>query len=216
MSPLALGVWALFVLAIAAGPRLVDEAAVRAALVGLGPLAPLAALLAEAAQVIVIPIPGQPIEIAAGWALGLAAGALVASVGAVLGSVAAFRLGRRYGRPWVERHVAGDTRERFFARWSEERRAGWIVFWLMLVPAFPRDPLCYLAGVTGLSMRRFTLIAAVGRPIGLVPWVALGADGVAAGVRLQIAMLAAAGLVWLGHALFTRLQGAAAPEPTES
>lgn len=207
----------LFALSLAAGPRLFDEAAVRAALIGLGPLAPLAALLAEAAQVVVIPIPGQPIEIAAGWALGLGLGAVIASVGAVLGSVAAFRLGRRFGRPWVERHVAGKTRERFYARWSEERRASWLVFWLMLVPAFPRDPLCYLAGVTGLSTRRFTLIALVGRPIGLVPWVAFGADGVAAGVRLQVAMFAVAALAWAGHALFVRLHGAgSAPELNES
>lgn len=201
--PLAAIAWLLFLASLVLVPRVFpDEMAVRAALEGIGPLAPAAFVLAEAIQVVVIPIPGQPIEIPGGYLFGLVGGAALASLGAVAGSIIAFGLGRRYGRRWVERRVAADVRARFDGWLGRGNRAEWAVFWLMLVPAFPRDPLCYLAGLTGLSAIRFALIAAIGRPVGLIPWVALGADGIALGVRLQLWLAAAAGAVWLGHAVF--------------
>lgn len=196
--PLALVTWAVFVAALVAGAVAApDEAAVRGALEALGPAAPVAFLVAEAVQVVVIPIPGQPIEIPGGYLFGLVPGIILASTGALVGSLVAFGLGRRYGRPWVEARVAPETRRRFEGWLETGDRLEWIVFWLMLIPAFPRDPLCYLAGVTGMSARRFALIAAVGRPVGLVPWVALGAEGVASGLTFQLWLLAGAGAAWI-------------------
>jgi len=201
--PLAVVTWALFLASLIAVPRVVpDEMAVRSALERLGPLAPIAFVLAEALQVVIVPIPSQPIEIPGGYLFGLVGGTALASLGAVAGSIIAFALGRRFGRRWVERRIAADVRARFDAWMGRGHRAEWTVFWLMLVPAFPRDPLCYLAGLTQLTTMRFALIAVVGRPTGLVPWVAIGSDGIALGVRLQIWVAAAAGAVWLGYVAY--------------
>lgn len=188
-----------------------EEAAVRSALARLGPAAPLGYLAAEFVQVLIIPVPGQPFEVAGGWLFGLGLGVLLGSAGAVVGSLAAFDLGRRYGRPWVEARVKPEVRQRF-ERWGGgaaadgggRRRADWLVFWLMLLPAFPRDPLCYLAGVTDISRGRFRWIVALGRPVGLVPWVALGANGVGLGLKLQLALAGVPGLLWLAHTLWKR------------
>ncbi|HEX7120203.1 MAG TPA: TVP38/TMEM64 family protein [Longimicrobiales bacterium] len=220
VHPAAVGAWLLFLAALLLVPRVTpDEAAVRGMLERLGPLAPAAFVLAEAVQVVVIPIPGQPIEIPGGYLFGLVGGSLLASLGAIAGSIIAFALGRRYGRPWVEARVAPDVRGRFDDWLGRGHRAEWAVFWLMLVPAFPRDPLCYLAGLTRLPATRFAAIAAVGRPAGLIPWVALGADGVAVGVRLQLWLAAAAGAVWLLHfacvRLARRVRGPAAAGPDD-
>lgn len=207
--PLAAIAWLLFLASLVLVPRVFpDEMAVRAALEGIGPLAPAAFVLAEAIQVIVIPIPGQPIEIPGGYLFGLAVGTLLASLGAIAGSIIAFALGRRYGRPWVERRVAPDVQARF-ERWlGRGSRAEWAVFWLMLIPAFPRDPLCYLAGLTPMPARRFAWIAAIGRPIGLIPWIALGAHGIALGLQLQIGLAIGAGALWLIHSAYTRVMRA--------
>ena len=171
---------------------------VRDTLRSLGPLAPAAYLLAEVIQVVVIPIPGQPFEVAGGYVLGLLGGSLIGSAGAVAGSLIAFHLARRFGRAWVERHAAGGVQKRLATGLREGRRVETIVFWLMMVPNFPRDPLCFVAGVSGMSTRSFLLIALLGRPVGLVPWVALGAKGPAAGVAWQVGMIGVAGLAWLG------------------
>lgn len=206
IHPLAALAWALFLVALLVVPRIApDEAVVREHLEALGPLAPAAFVLAEVVQVVIAPIPGQPIEIPGGYLFGLAAGTLLASFGTIVGSIIAFALGRRYGRPWVERRVAPDVRLRFDHWLVQGNRAEWVVFWLMLVPAFPRDPLCYLAGLTPLSPMRFAVIAAIGRPIGLIPWIALGAEGVALGLWLQIALAAGAGAVWLLHLAYMRI-----------
>ncbi|HEX7049697.1 MAG TPA: TVP38/TMEM64 family protein [Longimicrobiales bacterium] len=207
IHPAAALAWALFLAALVLGPRLVpDEATLRAALAELGPLAPLAFVVAEVVQVVVIPIPGQPIEIPGGYLFGLVPGIALASAGAVAGSWAAFMIGRRYGRPWVETRVDARTLARFEDWLGRGHRVDWIVFWLMMIPSFPRDPLCYLAGLTPLRPSRFALIAAIGRPVGLAPWVALGAGGVALGIEFQLWLAAAAGVAWLLHEAVSRLR----------
>lgn len=215
IHPATAVVWALFVAALLLGSRLApDEAAVRAALEALGPLAPLAFVAAEVIQVVVIPLPGQPLEIPGGYLFGLVPGTVLASVGSLAGSLIAFAIGRRYGRPWVEARVAPAVRARFEGWLGRGHRTEWIVFWLMLVPAFPRDPLCYLAGMVRLSPARFAVIAAISRPIGLAPWVALGAGGVELGLAVQLWMIAAAGVVWLAHVAYSRLRGPSPPDAT--
>jgi len=175
-----------------------EQGAVREAFASLGPAAPVGFVLAEAVQVVFWPIPGQPLEIPGGWLFGFTAGTLLGSLGAVMGSLIAFGLGRRYGRPWVERNTPAGVRERF-ARRLGSGRAEWVVFWLMMVPAFPRDPLCYLAALTRLTPLQFGLIALVGRPVGLAPWVALGGGGVEFGLKMQAVALAIPALVWAGN-----------------
>ncbi|MFP4623576.1 MAG: TVP38/TMEM64 family protein, partial [Gemmatimonadota bacterium] len=89
-----------------------ENAEVRAALQALGPLAPLAYFLTEIVQVVIIPVPGQPFEVAGGWLLGLAGGSVIGSAGAFAGSLAAFHIARRFGRDWVRRHVGGGVQSR--------------------------------------------------------------------------------------------------------
>lgn len=188
-------------LAIVAFP---EDEVVRHFFQRLGPVAPLAYVIGEIIQILIIPIPGQPFEVAGGWLFGLVNGTVLGAIGAVVGSMAAFGLARRYGKPWVEARVSTKVRRKVLDRFATGERAEWIVFWLMMIPAFPRDPLCYLAGLTTLSARQFLLIAVLGRTVGLAPWVALGSDGVEGGVRVQIYMAAVAVAIWVGQRLIVR------------
>lgn len=210
-------IWGTFLIGIASVFLISPESpAIRQFLDSLGPFAPIAFMLAEVVQVVVIPIPGQPFEVAGGWLLGLAGGSMIGTAGALAGSLAAFHLARRFGRPWVDRRISAGVREKVFDRLDRGQRAEWIIFWLMMIPNFPRDPLCFVAGVSGMSRRAFILIALLGRPVGLVPWVALGADGAAAGVAWQVGMIAVAIAIWLGTRLFGWFGGpltAVEPEP---
>lgn len=181
-----------------------DDEAVRQWLLALGPLAPAGYVVGEVVQIVLWPIPGQPFEVAGGWMLGLWPAIILGTAAAIAGSVISFLIARRYGTEWVHRYVSREVRKQLARRLDGGHRAEWIIFGLMLVPSFPRDPLCYLAGVSGMSTRSFVLIAAIGRPVGLVPWVALGAGGVMAGVAWQAAMIAAAGILYAAAQLARR------------
>lgn len=210
----AILIWATFLIGIGSVFLISPEdESVRRALQALGPLAPVAYILVEVVQVVIIPIPGQPFEVAGGYMLGLAGGSVVGTIGALAGSFVAFHLARRFGRDWVDRHVGGGVQGRVAQELKRGRRMEWIVFWLMMIPNFPRDPLCYVAGVSGMRTRSFVLIALLGRPVGLVPWVALGAHGVASGVAWQAGMIAVAAAIWLVSRLAPWLAGGPEPEP---
>lgn len=207
-------IWGTFAIGIASVFLISPEdKGVQELLVALGPLAPLAYLLSEVVQVVLIPIPGQPFEVAGGYMLGLAGGSIVGTAGALAGSLISFHLARRFGRDWVARNISSGVQKKVADGLQEGRRAEWIIFWLMMIPNFPRDPLCFVAGVSGMSTRAFLLIALLGRPVGLVPWVALGAHGAAAGVAWQVGMIGIAGIIWLSSRLLARRASESGPEP---
>ena len=114
-------------------------------------------------QVLVAVIPGEPLEIAGGYAFGAWQGTALCLAGAVLGSVAVFALVRRWGRGLVEVFFPADKLEKlhFLLRTSPKRTA---ILWLIFtVPGTPKDLLCYFAGLTDLPWRTWLLIATVGR-----------------------------------------------------
>ena len=113
-------------------------------------------------QVLVAIIPGEPLEIAGGYAFGAVWGTVLCLLGSVLGSVAVFAVVRKWGIPLVEVFFSREKLEKLsFLRTSPKRTALlWLVF---TVPGTPKDLLCYFAGLTDLSWSSWLLIASVGR-----------------------------------------------------
>ena len=130
---------------------------------GHGAWGPLAYAAMVFLQVLVAIIPGEPLEIAGGYAFGAWAGTALCLLGAVLGSVTVFALVRRWGRGLVEVFFPADKLEKlhFLLHTSPKRAA---LFWLIFtVPGTPKDLLCYFAGLTDLPWGTWLLIATVGR-----------------------------------------------------
>mgnify|MGYP002517692105 CR=1 FL=1 len=120
----------------------------RAWVEGHGLWAPLAYAAMVFLQVVVAVIPGEPLEIAGGYAFGAWQGTALCLAGAVLGSVAVFALVRRWGRGLVEVFFPADKLEKlhFLLHASPKRTA---LLWLIFtVPGTPKDLLCYFAGLT--------------------------------------------------------------------
>ena len=113
-------------------------------------------------QVLVAIIPGEPLELCAGYAFGALWGTVLCLLGAMLGSVAVFAFVRRFGQPLVEVFFSREKLESLrFLRSSPRRNA---LFWLIFtVPGTPKDLLCYFAGLTDLPWRTWLLISTVGR-----------------------------------------------------
>ena len=113
-------------------------------------------------QVLVALIPGEPLEICGGYAFGAVPGTILCLLGATAGSLLVFGLVRRFGRGMVELFFSREKVESLRFLHSSPRRD--FLFWLIfMMPGTPKDLLCYFAGLTDLSWRKWLLISSVGR-----------------------------------------------------
>lgn len=133
-----------------------------------GPAAPLLFVGMVALQVVVAIIPGEPLEIAAGYAFGALEGTLLCLAGTFLGSMAVFLLVRRFGTRAVEVFIPlEDLRPLRFLQKSERRLHLW-VFFIFFLPGTPKDLLCYFVGLTDLPLKSWAAICLVARLPSLV------------------------------------------------
>lgn len=118
-------------------------------------------------QVVVAFIPGEPIELAAGYAFGAVEGSLLTLAGFLIGSWLVFVLVRRFGVRLVEVFFSRNKIAEFrFLKNPKKTKV--IAFLLMLIPGTPKDFLSYFAGLTRLELKEWLLIVAVGRIPSLV------------------------------------------------
>jgi uncharacterized membrane protein YdjX (TVP38/TMEM64 family) len=158
--------------------------------------APVVFVLIQAAQVILAPIPGNVTALAGGALFGWGMGFLLSSLGLVIGSMIAFWLGRFFGKPLVVRMVGPRTYERYEG--VVVRKGIWVLFLIFLIPFFPDDALCLLAGMTAISFPLFTLLVVVGRLPGMLV-ANLAGSGL---ISLTIWQWAIVAVVCIGLAVF--------------
>ena len=118
-----------------------------------GPLGPLVFYLLNVVQIVVAPIPGYPVQILGGILFGPILGSIYTVAGMVTGGVLAAWLGRRLGRPWLERRIGPDT----LAHWSAIARvnAFWTWWVFLLIPL--GDIPYFFAGLSAIRLRYFAL-----------------------------------------------------------
>lgn len=82
-----------------------------------------------------------------------------------LGSLFNFYLARRYGRGFVHMLI-GDKYYDKALKWLDDRKSFERILILgLLLPFMPADVICYVAGLTNLSLTRFIQVLAVGKPV---------------------------------------------------
>lgn len=113
-------------------------------------------------QVIVALIPGEPFEIAAGYAFGTIEGTILSMLACTLGSMIVFLLVRRYGMSLAELFFSKEKLQSVsFLKTNPKRE---VVFLLIfMIPGTPKDLLCYYAGMTDLRFPVWLLICSFGR-----------------------------------------------------
>ena len=118
-------------------------------------------------QVVVAIIPGEPLEIAGGYAFGAIEGTLLYLWAALLGSVAVFLLVRRFGIRLLEVFFSKEKIETLKILKTNRRRS-MLFFFIFMIPGTPKDLLCYYAGLTDMSLGTFLFINIIGRLPALV------------------------------------------------
>jgi uncharacterized membrane protein YdjX (TVP38/TMEM64 family) len=138
-----------------------DRDAIVEFLQGYGVLGPVVLFFILGLQVFLAVIPGHAFIVAGGYIYGLAIGATITQISTVIASQLAFLLARRYGRPLVDRMAPPHVID----HWNEMARTqgGLFFFFSFILPIFPNDLMCFIAGLSGISSRKFFLANLFGR-----------------------------------------------------
>ena len=120
----------------------------------LGWFGPIILILFNALQIIVAPIPGYIVQLAAGYLYGPWWGGLWGALGLYIGSMSAMWLARTFGRPLVERAIGMQRVQ----HWEHVIHSDNIYIWFALLLGPTGDAPYYLAG---LSHVRFAYIALI-------------------------------------------------------
>lgn len=113
-------------------------------------------------QVVVAAIPGEPFEIAAGYAFGVVEGTLLALTAAAVGSLLTFWLVRRFGMKLVRVFFTEEKISSVkFLKTSQKR--DFIFLLIYMLPGTPKDLLGYVAGLTDMPAMVYLLICTLGR-----------------------------------------------------
>lgn len=121
-------------------------------------------VLLQLLQVTFIPLPSTVTIIAGTLVYGPLQASLLSLAGILLGSMLAFLLGKVFGKKLVVFMVGEKTCEKWVKFLSN---AKYSFFIMMLLPIFPDDVLCLVAGLTNMSWTFFTVTNLIARPIGI-------------------------------------------------
>jgi len=118
-------------------------------------------------------IPGQGLMVASGYIYGFSGGILITWISLVLGGQMAFWLARRYGRPFAEKWISPEI----LNRWDKSAAGQGVPFYIvtLVMPFFPNDAMCYVAGLGNMTHRRFLVANTLGRGIASLLTVVVGA-----------------------------------------
>lgn len=128
--------------------------------------------LIQLSSVILAPIPSNITAAAGGAVFGVFPAFLLSTAAVVLGSVLVFQLSRLLGQSFARNFVESKDWEKYGE--AIRRRRDSFLFLAFLLPFFPDDLLCIMAGLTDIPFRRFLLQVALARPWGLLVACAAG------------------------------------------
>ena len=148
---------------------------IRGLILSLGFWGRLAFVFLQFLQVTFLPIPSAVSTLAGVLVFGPLQASLLSLSGIMLGSVLAFWLGRRFGRKLVSFMVGEETCHKWTNFLTKEKYS-FVV--MMLLPIFPDDILCLVAGLTDMSWLFFVVTNLISRPLAIFLTCYLGSGSI--------------------------------------
>lgn len=185
---------------------LMDAEAVRAYVAEHAFLSRLALVGINFVQVLLAFLPGEPVELASGYAFGFVEGTVLCLVASAIGTTIIYGAVHRWGRRVVELFFAQDMLERY-AWLRDARKLELVMLIAFLIPGTPKDFLTYFAGLTAMRFHAVLLIATLGRlPSIVTSTIAASAFGDGNYVGAAAAVVAAALLLAGGTIAYRMLE----------
>lgn len=125
---------------------------------------PLIFILIQIIQVIYPFIPGGLTCIVGHALFGPLYGFIFNFTGIFLGSILAFLLARRYGESFAKAFVSQETYDKYIPYLDKGNYFDWFLATAFILPGFPDDFLCMVAGLSKMSLKRFIVITLLSKP----------------------------------------------------
>lgn len=113
-------------------------------------------------QVIIALVPGEPLEIAAGFAFGAVEGTILCVIGITIGSLIVFYLVRKFGIKLVEVFFSSE-KIKSLKFLQNRKKVTALIFLMFFLPGTPKDLLTYFVGLTKINFWAFFFIASIAR-----------------------------------------------------
>lgn len=154
-------------------------------------------------QVIFALIPGEVIEVGAGYAYGPWEGLLLCLAGCALASSLVFLLVRKAGRRFAEMLMSSEKLEKLkFLR--NEKQLNLIVFLLYFIPGTPKDLLTFFIGLTDMKPSTFIWMTTLARIPSILSSTYAGHTLGVKNYTATVIIFAASAVVGLGGVLLYR------------
>ena len=176
---------------------LTDVESLRLFIAGFGMWGDAALFVVTVFEVVVLPIPAA-VTILIGTVLyGPIASFFVSSLGMIAGSLICYYIGKSFGYEIVSWIAGKDNADRYIGIIGERGKTPF--FAMMLLPLFPDDLLCMLAGVTRMSQSFFAFTIALTRPVSVAFYSFFGSGEIIPfsgwGIPVWIGVFAAVGFL---------------------
>jgi len=181
-----------------------DQEAVSAYLKSYGALGPIMLFILMVAQVFVAVIPGHALMVTAGYVYG-GLGLFIVIASTILGSQTAFLIARWYGRNLINKLASPEIIE----CWNKTARHQGILFFFFafVLPIFPSDLMCYVAGLATISPKHFLVANIAGRTCCAVFVTLIGMYGMHPPVEFWIIAGLGISAFFIGWVIYKRLNG---------
>ena len=113
-------------------------------------------------QVVLALIPGEPLEIGAGYAFGAVEGTILSVIGTILGSITVFYLVKRWGIKLCEVFF---PREKILSLkiLKNKKRRDILAFLIFFLPGTPKDLATYFLGLTDMKLQTVLFLSGIAR-----------------------------------------------------
>lgn len=113
-------------------------------------------------QILVPVIPGQAMQLAAGYMYVLPLALLLTLLGIAMGTIISFTMSRILGYDAMVLFFGQDRMAEYVVKLNSKRSC-LVIFLLYLMPGFPKDFICFAAGVSRIRLIPFLILSVVGR-----------------------------------------------------
>lgn len=153
-------------------------------------------LAMQVVQILVPVIPGQALQLAAGYMYHFLPGLSLSLLGIAMGTAVSFGLSRFLGHDAMVL-IFGEEKIHSYINKLNSKRAYQIIFLLYLMPGFPKDFICFAAGISEIRFLPFLILSLVGRTPALMLSLIIGSMTRAGSYQGAVVVAAVAAVLFL-------------------